>query len=231
MAVDVKANLDLVKERIAQAAAKSGRDPQEVRIVAVTKNVPLDVVRQAIEAGVRIVGENRVQEAMTKFPYLDSCVERHFIGHLQRNKVRAVVQAVNLIHSLDSLRLAEEINKWGERLGRPVEVLIQVNVSGEASKYGVSPDALEAFTEKVAQLAYIRVRGLMTIAPEFKNAEDARPVFRKLSQLALEIGKRNLPGVEVQFLSMGMTNDYWVAVEEGANLVRIGRALFGERGR
>lgn len=229
MAVDIETNLSLVKERIAQAAARSGRDLKDIGIIAVTKNVPLDVVNQAIQAGIRMVGENRAQEAVTKFPYLGTDVQRHFIGHLQRNKVGTVVEMADLIHSVDSLRLAEEISKWGQRLQKPVEVLIQVNISGESSKYGVGPDQLLDFIGRVSQFPNVKIRGLMTIAPECTNAEDTRPIFRELFRLAERIRESKLPGVEMRFLSMGMTNDYWVAVEEGANLVRVGRALFGPR--
>lgn len=228
MRVDVQANLRLVLERVAVAARKSGRQPSAVKLVAVTKNVPVEVMREALAAGVKAFGENRAQELLAKHPLLPPEVEWHFIGHLQTNKVKHVIDKVCLIHSLDSWRLAQEISKRAQERGKVAQVLVQVNVSGEKTKYGLAVNEVKDFLLEVSALPGLAVRGLMTIAPLVPDPEEARPVFRELYRLAERL-KVELPGISLDFLSMGMSNDYTVAVEEGANIIRIGSAIFGPR--
>jgi pyridoxal phosphate enzyme (YggS family) len=228
---EISRNLARVRERIAAAARRAGRNPDEVTLVAVTKGVGLDRVLEAVACGVTHIGENRVQEAAAKFPHLPPGVVRHMVGHLQRNKAKMAVRLFDLIHSLDSLRLAEELNRRALEAGRVMDVLVQVNVSGEPTKYGVSPEEVEALVENMASLPGLRLRGLMTIAPIVEDPEQARPYFRRLRQLGdvIRSAATDLK-LERLELSMGMTDDFEVAVEEGATIVRIGRAIFGPRG-
>lgn len=225
----VQENIKQVRERIALACARSGRPPDEVGLVAVTKGVSPERIKEALAAGVGICGENRVQEMLAKQPHLPAGIKWHFIGHLQTNKVKYVIDRVHLIHSLDSWRLAREINRLAVREAKKVEVLVQVNVSGEKTKYGLAPGELNGFLRALEELPGLAVRGLMTIAPAVADPEEARPFFRRLRLLFEEV-RALFPGRGIDYLSMGMTNDYVVAVEEGANLVRIGTAIFGRAG-
>jgi len=211
-----------VMETINEAARRSNRDPGDIKLIAVTKTVDIEAVRQAINLGINDFGENRVQEAAAKVTGLPE-VRWHFIGHLQTNKVKNVVPAYSLIHSLDRLSLAEALQGCAEKLDREVEVLIQVNVSGESSKYGMQPGELPGFLSKISAFNRLKVRGLMTMAPFVDDPEETRPFFQKLRLLRDEYTGT---GFELKELSMGMTNDYTVAVEEGATMVRIGSALF-----
>jgi PLP dependent protein len=211
-----------VIETINEAARRSNRDPGDIKLIAVTKTVDIETVRQAINLGINDFGENRVQEAAAKVAGLPE-VRWHFIGHLQTNKVKNVVPAYSLIHSLDRLSLAEALQGCAEKLDREVEVLIQVNVSGESSKYGMQPGELPGFLSKISAFNRLKVRGLMTMAPFVDDPEETRPFFQKLRLLRDEYTGT---GFELKELSMGMTNDYTVAVEEGATMVRIGSALF-----
>lgn len=222
-------NVAMVQERIAAAARRSGRQPEDVTLVAVTKTIPLELIREAIKAGLHDLGENRVQELLSKQPFVTN-VNWHLIGHLQRNKVRQVWDKVTLIHSVDSMRLARELDKRAVLAGSRVDILIEVNVAGEESKFGVDPWAVIPMLKEMTGFEGIYVCGLMTIAPLVEDAEEARPVFRRLAALRQEIEALHLPGVDMRYLSMGMTNDFEVAIEEGANLVRIGTAIFGARG-
>lgn len=224
---DIARNIDRVREGIARAAARSGRDPAGITLIAVTKNVPAEQINVAIKAGVKNIGENRVQEAVAKFDAVTAPVKWHFIGHLQRNKVKQVLGRFDLIHSLDRLSLAREIQKRAAALGILVPCLVEVNVGGEESKFGIKPDDLSSFLREVAGFPNIKICGLMTIAPFSPNPEAARPVFRRLLELYDRGGYP--PGVTMEYLSMGMSGDYVVAVEEGANMVRIGTAIFGPR--
>lgn len=227
---DIRANVDRVRERLARAAERVGRRPEEVKLIAVTKNVSVEHIREALAAGVTALGENRVQEALPKAKALGPGVEWHFIGHLQTNKVKYLVEWVSCLHSLDRLRLAEELEKQGARSGRDWSVLVQVNVTGESTKFGLSPSELKPFLEEIARFPHVKVRGLMTIGPLSEDPEEVRPVFRRLRQMAEEIAREGWPGVSMEHLSMGMSNDFEVAVEEGATMVRIGTAIFGPRG-
>ncbi|RKO67430.1 YggS family pyridoxal phosphate-dependent enzyme [Desulfofundulus salinus] len=224
----VRENLSHVIEQVTKAAKKAGRDPGSVKLVAVTKNVSVDIMREALAAGINAFGENRVQELVVKHPQLPVDVEWHLIGHLQTNKVKYIVDKVRLIHSLDSWRLAREISRRAQEQGLTVEVLVQVNISGEQTKYGLPPAEVRNFIAGVAELPGICVRGLMTIAPLVPDPEEVRPVFRELYQMVGWL-KQELPGIPLDFLSMGMSNDFTVAVEEGANIIRVGSAIFGPR--
>lgn len=234
----VRAGLDRVREQVERALDRAGRRGSHVTIVGVTKTVPVEVVRAAWAAGLRDVGENRVQEGRDKQAVLgDLPLRWHLVGHLQRNKVRYVVGSYALLHSLDRLSLAEELSRRASRLGVTIDCLVQVNVSGEASKSGVAPRDLIPLLYAVAPLEGIRIRGLMTIPPQVKDAEDARPYFRELRRLA-DLVEQEFGGsaagssaarVSMEHLSMGMSADFPVAVEEGATIIRVGQALFGPR--
>ena len=220
-------NVRRVRERIAAAAARAGRSGGDVELLAATKGRSVAEIEEAVSAGVRAIGENRVQEAAAKFPALRGRVSMHMIGHLQRNKVRNALGIFDLIHSVISVRLAEEIEREAARAGGAARVLIEVNVSGEDQKFGVAPDGLPALLDAAAGLAHIRVEGLMAMAPFSEDAEASRPFFRRLRRLAAEAARKERPRVEMRRLSMGMTQDFETAVEEGATIVRVGAAIFG----
>jgi hypothetical protein len=231
---DIARNLEKVRERIARAAARAGRSAESVTLVAVTKGVPPDLVREAVEAGVTDIGENRVQEGAAKRSALDpTCpgLVWHFIGHLQANKAARASRLFDLIHSVDRRRVAEALSRAWTRDGRPepLKVLVQVNASGEETKFGVRPEAATDLVRVVCRLPGLRVMGLMTMAPLTPDPEETRPVFRRVRRLAMEIDRLGLSGVSMEYLSMGMSQDYEVAVSEGANVVRIGTAIFGPR--
>ncbi len=222
-------HLDAVRQRIGQAAELAGRDPASVRLVAVSKTRPAQDVEAAFQAGQQLFGENYVQELAAKSAAVRSPVEWHFIGHLQSNKVKYLAGLVSLIHSVDRLSLAAEISRqWGE-LGGCCDLLVQVNVAQEATKSGTSTEEALALVRQVAQLPHLRVRGLMTMPPFFDDPEGARPFFRGLRLLAEQIRAAAIPGVTMDELSMGMSGDFEVAIAEGATLVRVGTAIFGER--
>lgn len=219
-----------VWQRIEAAAAKSGRSKDAVRLVAVSKTVPIQKIERAVSAGVTIIGENYIQEAREKFHQLyEMPVSWHFIGHLQRNKARHAVEMFDLIHSVDSLRLAVEIDKQAHKIDKIQEVLIQVNLAGEATKSGTSIAAASDLIREAAHLEYVSIKGLMTMPPFFNAPERVRPYFRRLRQMRDDLRAQGIPGIEMTELSMGMTGDFEVAVQEGATLVRIGTAIFGER--
>lgn len=220
---------DEVKARIEAACARAGRNPEDVTLVAVSKTKPEEDIQALYDYGVRDFGENYIQELRTKHDDLPKDIRWHMIGHLQRNKVKYIADYVTMIHAVDTLPLAETIEKEGVRFDRIIPVLIEVNVAGEESKFGVTPENCVTFAEQFAGFPHIRLEGLMTSAPFVENPEDNRPVFRKLRQLAVDINKKNIDNVDMRVLSMGMTNDFEVAVEEGATMVRVGTAIFGAR--
>ncbi|HHW06587.1 MAG TPA: YggS family pyridoxal phosphate-dependent enzyme [Clostridia bacterium] len=226
---DIKTNVAEIQERIAKAAERFGRKPEEIELVAVTKTVSAERIREALSAGIRHLGENRVQELVAKYEELGPVANWHLIGHLQTNKVKYIVDKVVLVHSLDRWSLAEELQKRAAAAGRVIPVLVQVNVAGEETKFGLHRDEVIPFLDRLMALANLKVQGLMTIAPLVDDPEEVRPVFRSLYRLAREIDNLHYPRVEMRYLSMGMTNDYEVAVEEGANMVRIGSGIFGQR--
>jgi pyridoxal phosphate enzyme (YggS family) len=232
--MSVEANLEAVRRRIAAAARRAGREPADVTLAAVTKTVPPGRIVEAYRLGVWHFGENRVEEAFDKIPTVHALlgeVERpawHMIGHLQRRKVRDAISLFDRIHSVDSVRLAREIDKRGTAAGKVMPVLLEVNVSAEPTKYGFVPDEVSSAVAKMLDLPYIRIEGLMTMAPIVREPEEARPYFRRLRELRDELARR-FPEVNWRHLSMGMTDDFEPAVEEGATFIRIGRAIFGER--
>ena len=215
---DIRAGLMRVRERIAAAAFRAGRRPDDVLLIAVSKTVEIERIREAIEAGASALGENRVQEAKAKVTALGRPVPWHLIGHLQTNKVKDALAIFDVVHSVDRLEVAREIDR---RAVRPIDVLLEVNVAGEPQKSGFAPDAVAAALDAIAGMAHLKVRGLMAIPPAVERAEDSRPAFRALRELA----KRH----NLAELSMGMSGDFEVAVEEGATMVRVGTAIFGPR--
>ena len=230
MAERIQKRLKLVKERIEAAALSSDRDPKTVKLVAVSKTVPVDRVHAAIKAGVTMLGENYVQEAREKIEALGKeKVSWHFVGHLQSNKAKHAVRLFDLIHSVDSLKLAKEINKRAGALGKVQDILIQVNISGEETKSGIDTEQTLDLVRGISPLENIAVRGLMTMPPYFNAPDKVRPYFKALKSLQTLIRQEAIPNVDITELSMGMTGDFEAAVQEGATLVRIGTAIFGER--
>lgn len=221
--------LHAVKEQIRMACERSGRNPKEVTLIAVSKTKPIAMIQEAIDAGQTIFGENKVQELCEKYEELPKNLQWHLIGHLQRNKVKYIADKAVLIHSVDSIRLAETISREGQRINREIPVLIEVNVAQEESKFGVSVEETLSLIEEISKLPGIQIQGLMTIAPYVSDPELNRPIFTKLRELSVDIGEKNINNVYMNILSMGMTNDYVVAVEEGATMVRVGTGIFGER--
>lgn len=220
----------VVRDRMAQAARRCGRDPAEVALVAVSKTHPAEMVRQAWSAGVTTMGENYIQEARDKITALADCaLSWHFIGHLQSNKAKIAVDLFDLIHGVDTLKLAREIDKQAAKTGKTQAILIQVNISGEATKSGATEAATLALVRDAACLEHVKIRGLMTMPPFFDQPERARPYFAALRRLRDRIRAEAIAGVDMSELSMGMTGDFEVAIEEGATLVRIGTAIFGPR--
>lgn len=225
----IRENLEAVKKFMADSGRKAGRDPGEVTLIAVSKTKPVSSLGEAYDTGIRDFGENKVQELLDKMQELPSDIRWHMIGHLQRNKVKYIVGKVALIHSVDSLRLAEEISREAMKQKTETDILIEVNVAGEASKYGVSVEEAPVLVSRIATLPAVHIRGLMTIAPFTEDAEENRPYFRRLKQLSVDIRQKNIDNVSMDILSMGMTGDYSVAIEEGATCVRVGTGIFGER--
>lgn len=225
----VKENLLQVRENIKMACENAGRDPQEVTLISVSKTKPIPMLQEAYDAGSRDFGENKVQEIMDKYPALPTDIRWHMIGHLQRNKVKYIVDKVHLIHSVDSLRLAEEISSQAEKKQVEVNILVEVNIAQEESKFGTSRAEALQLVEEIARLPHVHIQGLMTIAPFVEDPEDNRKYFRQIRELSVDIMQKNIDNVNMSVLSMGMTGDYMVAIEEGATMVRVGTGIFGER--
>jgi len=230
LCVMIDKNIDCIRGRIKDAAVRAGRDVDGVRLVAVTKSVGVDEICRVVECGVYDIGENRVADARAKKDALAGRLGRdvcwHMIGHLQSKKVKLAVEIFDVIQSVDSLRLCCEIDKRAGLLNKVMPVLLEVNVSGEVAKYGLRPEELVDSVERVSILPYVKVMGLMCMAPLSDDPEGLRPVFRRLRDLSLEIGRQNIAGVDMSCLSMGMSQDYEVAIEEGADMVRVGSAIF-----
>jgi len=222
-------NINEVRKNMEEACRVSGRNPEEVSLIAVSKTKPIPMLQEAYDAGCRDFGENKVQEIMDKIDRLPSDIRWHMIGHLQTNKVKYIVGKVFLIHSVDSLHLAEAISKEAVKQNTTVNILIEVNVAKEDTKYGAMAEDTVSLVEKIALLPGISVKGLMTIAPYVENPQENRQYFVKLKQLAVDIKSKNIDNVHMDILSMGMTGDYMVAIEEGATYVRVGTGIFGER--
>lgn len=225
----LKENLQKVEEKIALSCERAGRAREDVTLIAVSKTKPVETLKEAYDMGVRVFGENKVQELLDKYEALPDDIHWHMIGHLQRNKVKYIIDKVDLIHSVDSVRLAETIDKEAKKHGLIANILIEVNVAKEDTKFGVLPEELDAVIEEISRFSNICVRGLMTIAPFVENAEENRAIFARLRKLSVDIASKNIDNVNVGLLSMGMTNDYEIAVEEGATLIRVGTGIFGER--
>ena len=225
----LKENLEIVEEKIQEACNKSGRNRKDVTLIAVSKTKPIETLQEAYDLGVRVFGENKVQELTEKYDALPKDIHWHMIGHLQRNKVKYIIDKVDLIHSVDSIRLAETIDKEAQKHDLVANILVEVNVAKEESKFGLMPEEVDGFIDEIAKLKHIQVKGLMTIAPFVENPEKNRTVFADLRKLSVDIAKKNVDNVNVSILSMGMTNDYEVAVEEGATMVRVGTGIFGAR--
>lgn len=225
----VKENLEKVHENIKKACEKAGRDPKEVTLISVSKTKPVPMLEEAYAAGSRDFGENKVQEIIDKYPQLASDIRWHMIGHLQRNKVKYIIDKTALIHSVDSLRLAQEISSQAGKRQLEIDILIEVNIAGEESKFGIPYEETVSLIEEISVLPHIHIIGLMTIAPFVTNPEDNRKYFRKIRELSVDIKQKNIDNVTMSVLSMGMTGDYMVAIEEGATMVRVGTGIFGER--
>ena len=222
-------NLIQVEQSIEEACRRAGRDRSEVTLIAVSKTKPAETLQEAYDLGVRVFGENKVQEMADKYEVLPKDIRWHLIGHLQRNKVKYIIDKAVLIHSVDSLRLAQTIEKEAKKHNLTAHILIEVNVAREESKFGIFPEDLEALVDEIAKLPHIQVDGLMTIAPFVSDPEENRPVFRELRKLSVDISAKKVDNVNMSVLSMGMTNDYQVAIEEGATMVRVGTGIFGAR--
>ena len=225
----LKENLQEVEERIAAACMRAGRRREDVTLIAVSKTKPVDMLREAYDLGIRVFGENKVQELTEKYDRLPEDIRWHMIGHLQTNKVKYIVGKTELIHSVDSLKLAEMIEKESQKHGCVTDILVEVNVAEEESKFGLRMEEVIPFIEKIVQYPHINVRGLMTIAPFVENPEENRTIFADLHKLYVDIKEKNIDNGTVSILSMGMTNDYEVAIEEGATMGRIGTGIFGAR--
>ena len=225
----LKANLDHVRKLVDEACERSGRDASEVTIVAVSKTKPEEAIMELYEAGHRDFGENYIQELRKKHDDLPKDIRWHMIGHLQRNKVKYIAEYIHLIHSVDSYALAETIDKEAAKHNRIIPILIEVNVGGEESKFGVTPEETTALVEQISHLPNIRIEGLMTSAPYVEDPEEDRECFANLRDLSVDIGSKKIDNVKVNALSMGMSNDYIVAVEEGSTMVRVGTSIFGAR--
>ncbi len=224
--MSIKENIELIRKKIYDICKRHGRDPDSVALMAVTKTVDPIYINEAIDAGISIIGENRVQEAREKFKDVKSGVAWHMIGPLQVNKVKYAVHIFDMIQSLESIKLANEIEKRASTIPKIMNVLVEVKVSFEETKHGVAPEELLSFLERLSSYKYIKVKGLMTMAPFFDEPEKARPYFRKTKELFDKIKELNLPNIDMDILSMGMSGDFEVAIEEGSTLVRIGRAIF-----
>ncbi len=227
--MSIAENIRTVMDRIAFAAKRAARDPASVRLVVVTKTIDSERIKEAVDAGATILGENRVQEAKEKIKNLGAIASWHLIGHLQSNKARHAVKLFDLIHSVDKLELAMEIDKQAAKIGKVQNVLVEVNIAGEASKAGMAVKNAPALVREIAKLRSITVQGLMTVPPFSEKREDSRPYFCVLRELAESLARENIPNAFMKELSMGMSGDFEVAIEEGATMVRVGTAIFGER--
>ena len=225
----LKENLEAVKNNIAQACKKAGRNVDDVTLIAVSKTKPVEMLREVYDTGIRQFGENKVQEMCDKMEVLPDDIKWNMIGHLQTNKVKYIVGKTSLIHSVDSLHLAKEIQKQAVKKDVICDILVEVNIAHEETKFGTSKDEAIELVNEIAKLDHLRVKGLMTIAPFVTDPEDNREYFREIKQLSVDIADKNIDTVCMDILSMGMTGDYMVAIEEGATMIRVGTGIFGER--
>jgi len=225
----LKENLDLVKENIKKVCEKIKKDPKEITLVAVTKTISEDIINESTKYGVTDIGENKVQEIIRKYDQINENVKWHLIGHLQTNKVKYIIDKVDLIHSVDSFKLAKEIDKRAKSINKTMEILIQLNISLEETKFGVNENEILNLVKEISELENIKVLGLMTMAPYYQDPEDSRIIFKKLKEIFEQLKYNKYNNVEMKYLSMGMTSDYIVAIEEGANIIRVGTGIFGKR--
>lgn len=225
----IKENIDEVRKRIENSAKKVGRNPDDILLLAVSKTIDVPKIKEAVACGLNSLGENRVQEIMEKYEPMGDGINWHLIGHLQTNKVKYIIDKVCLIHSVESIKLATEIDKKAEKSGVIMDILVEVNMAGEESKFGIAPSECESFIRELSKFKNIRVKGLMTVAPFTENPEDNRIYFRKLKEMLVDINSKNIDNINMCELSMGMTGDYEVAIEEGATIVSVGTGIFGER--
>ncbi len=225
----IKENIKVVLDNINHSVLKAERNPQEVHLIAVSKTKPISMLQECYESGIRDFGENKVQELVNKFEQMPKDIRWHMIGHLQTNKVKYIIDKVYMIHSVDSLKLAQEISRQAQKHNIVANILIEVNVAEEDSKFGISMDDAPSLIEEISRLPGINVKGLMTVAPYVVNSEENRQYFVSLYQLCVDIMRKNIDNVSMNVLSMGMTGDYQVAIEEGATYVRVGTGIFGER--
>jgi pyridoxal phosphate enzyme (YggS family) len=226
---DIRVNIADIKEEISQICHGCGRNPEDVTLIAVSKTIDTERINYAIDCGISNLGENKVQEVMDKYEIVSKNVKWHLIGHLQTNKVKYIIDKVELIHSVDSVKLAEEISKRAEKYNITKDVLVQINVAEEETKFGIGLEEAVDFVKSISGFGNIRIKGLMTIAPYSENPEGVRLVFRQLRKKFDELSQMNLPNTDMKYLSMGMSNDYRIAIEEGSNMIRIGTAIFGKR--
>ena len=225
----IRENVAAIEAKIAAAAKRAGRNPEDILLLAVSKTKPVEMIQEAVDCGLTALGENKVQEIMEKFEPMGKGVHWHLIGHLQTNKVKYIIDKVDMIHSVESLRLAQEIDKRAAAAKVIMDILVEVNIAGEESKFGVRPEDTEVFLRELSKFDNIHVRGLMTVAPFVNNPEENRVYFRKMRELLVAMNAKKIDNISMDVLSMGMTGDYEVAIEEGATIVRVGTGIFGER--
>ena len=225
----IEQNILSIRDRIKSACEKSGRSCDDVTLIAVTKTIDINRIKEAVSCGLNILGENKVQEITEKFPLLYENIEYHMIGHLQTNKVKYIVDKVSMIQSVDSLKLAQEIDMRFRNHGRIIDILVEINIGGEQSKHGLAPEDVYQFLNSINKYKNLNVCGLMTVAPDYKSIEKIRPYFKKMKEIFENIKCHNVENIKMNYLSMGMTNDFEIAVEEGANIIRIGSGIFGPR--
>ncbi|MEA5084227.1 MAG: YggS family pyridoxal phosphate-dependent enzyme [Lachnospiraceae bacterium] len=225
----IKENIELINKKIETAAVKSGRTRDDITFIVVSKTIDVPRIKEAVETGENNLGENKVQEIMDKYEPMGEGIKWHLIGHLQTNKVKYIIDKVDLIHSVDSVKLAEEISKRAEQHGLTAKILLEINIANEESKFGISPSDAEEFALEISKLSNIVIKGLMTVAPFVENAEENRVYFKQMKQLLVDINSKKIDNVYMDVLSMGMTGDYEVAIEEGATMVRVGTGVFGAR--
>lgn len=225
----IRENILEVENKIQAACIRSGRARSEITLIAVSKTMPVDSILEAIHVGLTDFGENRVQELCDKIECIREPLSWHMIGHLQRNKVKYIVGKTTLIHSVDSIRLVEEIEQEAAKKAICCDILLEVNMALENTKFGLLPEDVLSFVRKLSNFSHLRLKGLMTVAPYTKNSEENRIIFRKMRQLSVDIAEKNIDNINMDFLSMGMTGDYEVAIEEGATHIRVGTGIFGSR--
>ncbi len=225
----IETNINFIKNNINNACKKINRNPEEINLIAVTKTIDTEQMNAALKMGIKIIGENKVQEIMEKYDKIEYETQWHMIGHLQTNKVKYIIDKVDLIHSVDSIRLAKEIDKRAKKINKIIDILIQINVADEETKFGLSSNKIDNTIKEISDFGNIRVQGLMAMVPYVEDPEVVRPYFKRMKKIYDSLKNSSFQKVNMNYLSMGMTNDYMVAIEEGSNMIRIGTGIFGER--